>query len=245
MKNITYVAGKQRYAVRCDNPHGAYALMTEVNRRFGRRAEYGAPGRAGYLAISEAEFRAMLAPVVSAAKTEPTPVATPICEEIVNFPVHMVVHTCSHEAHSTIQYKDRKKAAAAYRTAKAQVGSTLISVEAGYRTVTVDFGDGKKYTYLADKFYKTKSVTVETAGGPKKATIVDQKIRSVKELKALADEHGKTIANFFMTIDGRDMNGVYVYRETAEARDMAEAFTLPSAPKTYGYGTYTDDDVPW
>jgi len=166
-------------------------------------------------------------------------------EDVINFPVHMVVHTYSPEAHNTVQYKDRSKAAAAYRSAKAQVGSTLISVEAGYRTVTVDFGDGKRYTYLTDKVYKTKSVSVETASGTKKATIVSQKIRSVQELKALAAEHGKTIMNFFMTIDGRDMDGVFVYREMAASREMAEAFAPPKSPRAYGYGTYDDDDVPW
>lgn len=229
-------------------------LYSDKTASAGRKA-YNAvcrASKAGYIArycdpdkveATKAEVLALATGAKPAASTEP--VVTTTREEVVNLPVHMVVHTYAPDCHSTIQYKDRDKAAAAYRAAKAQVGSTLISVEAGYRTITVNFGDGKRYTYLTDKVYKTKTVTVETADGPKKATVVDQKILSVKELKALAAEHGKTIVDFFMTIDGRDMDGVYVYREMAEAREMANAFALPKSPQTYGYSTFSDDDVPW
>ena len=115
-------------------------------------------------------------------------------------PVHMVVSVEKPDGtKATIQYKNEDKAAAAYLAAKADPAN---KVYAGYRTVTIRFPGSGLYTYLADRTIKTKTVNVRTEDGMKTAYVVDNMIRTRRELLEMAQRRGyQTINDFFKVLE--------------------------------------------
>lgn len=110
-----------------------------------------------------------------------------------HFGVHMAVkfmQECG--KYRTMQYKNRERFLAAAKEPTV--------VEAGFRIVNVDFGDGKVFTYLADKAFKTVYITVPTPKGPQKAKVVHQGIRTTKALVDLAAKYGKEVTEFFKVV---------------------------------------------
>lgn len=109
------------------------------------------------------------------------------------FGIHMAIkymQECGN--YRTLQYKNRDKFIAAAKE------PTVI--EAGFRIVNVDFGDGKVFTYLADKAFRTAYISVPTPYGLKKAKVVHQGIRTTKALVDMAAKYGKEVTEFFKVI---------------------------------------------
>lgn len=110
-----------------------------------------------------------------------------------HFGVHMAVkfqQECG--KYCTLQYKNREKFLTAAKEPTA--------IEAGFRIVNVDFGDGKTFTYLSDRMFRTVYITVPTPKGPQKAKVVHQAIRTTKALVDMAAKYGKEVTEFFKVV---------------------------------------------
>jgi len=223
MKNICYVNGKQRWAVRCANPHGAFVLRGDVNRRFGPRAEYDEPGRPGYIAISESEFRAKLSLVAQI--------------DTSRFGAIYLDWHMRDSVKRSKRYASWAEACEAYKHRSADV----VSATTLYQTVTVKVG-GSEYTYFSDYGYQHgTAVVVELPSvGESIVEVVSSAVMSKKDL-----EKRCSFDRFKHIVRKATKRDLEIPNDAETSRDMAEAFALPKSPHTYGYSTFSDDDTPW
>lgn len=173
--------------------HAAYEAMLRAGKQ-GIKALYCSPAdvektKADLIALAA---KGTQATAPAAPKTVSMPKET--------LPVHMVVSVEKPDGtKATIQYRNEDKAAAAYRAAKADPAN---KVYAGYRTVTIRFSGSGLYTYLSDRTVKTKTVNVRTESGVKTAYVVDNAIRTRRELLEMAQRRGyQTIMDFFKVLE--------------------------------------------
>lgn len=173
--------------------HAAYEAMIRAGKH-GIKALYCAPADVEKTKADLITLAAKGTQVTAPASTKLTAMPNE------TLPVHMVVSVEKPDGtKATIQYKDEAKAAAAYRAAKADPAN---KVYAGYRTVTIRFQGSGLYTYLADRTIKTKTVNVRTEDGIKTAYVVDNMIRTRRELFEMAQRRGyECIMDFFKILE--------------------------------------------
>lgn len=185
MKNIlVFAMANTKPSVTClTDSHTAFSAMQRAKA-------------AGYFAryCAEEDLGATITMVNAQSGYKPAVDYGPTSRAIMDvFGIHMAVKFFTEAGpFKTLQYKNYDKFLAAAKE------STV--VEAGFRTIVVDFGDGRPYTYLADKTYKTVYVTIDTPYGQKKARILAQQIRTTKALVEIAAAHGKKVTEFFKVI---------------------------------------------
>lgn len=114
----------------------------------------------------------------------------------------MYTYVCSYDVdnnHTAAFINTRAEMKSFYQklTASKNVRNILVSI----RTVTVDFGNGRLYTYLSnDDYRRGDKIFVPTPSGAKLATVRYTNLQTKSELETIAKANGFTFADYKLAI---------------------------------------------